>query len=125
MYIQKHPFYLVLAIRKRVFSMENKKMDKQKNKILTLRVSQDTRDRAHKAAATLHEQTLSEFLTKKIDRLLFEYDRELPKIQKAARQKEKNKQKEVAAKEVPTPRADRDTFKAELLYFVDSGININ
>lgn len=108
-------------------------MDKQKNKILTLRVSQDTRDKAHKAAALLHDQTLSEFLTNKLDRLLFEYDREAPQILKIAKRAKLKESKQRLSSEgemvteapVSTPKSDRDSFKAQLLYFVDSGININ
>lgn len=66
----------------------------QKNKILTLRTDEETRSKAHLAARNLYDQSLSEFLTNKIERLLSEYERELPKILKAQRQTQKQKEME-------------------------------
>lgn len=59
----------------------------QKNKLITLRIDETTRLNAHIASRVLYEQTLSDFLTVKIQKLIEEYERELPLLQKAEKKR--------------------------------------
>lgn len=103
-------------------------MNKQKNKILTLRTNDDTRSKAHKAANLLYGQTLSEFLTGKIERLITEYDRESPRILRANKKSGKQvavKGSKIKKDKVVSLKPPKSVAKLEKVYFIDSGITVD
>ncbi len=46
----------------------------KKDKLITMRVSEETRSKAHEAALGLHGKSLSNYLSKKIQLLIEEYE---------------------------------------------------
>jgi len=103
---------------------------KPKIKQLTLRIDIDTREKAHRAARNLYEQTLSEFLMDKINRLIKEYEKELPRMQRIAekerreaakRAKEiKKEEKVLEKKRAGRPRKPQG---CEKIYLIDIGMD--
>ncbi|MDD9200793.1 hypothetical protein [Aliivibrio sp. S2MY1] len=98
----------------------------QKNKLITLRTDDTTRLNAHIAARALYEQTLSDFLSEKIQRLIKEYERELPLLQKAEKkrklQAEKGEVVEVVEKKRLRGRP-RKPQSTEVTHMVDIGMD--